>query len=428
MGNVQNKCSCLCNKDEKDETGFEKRNFQTDPPYVETQEKKNLFKEQILKKKEKSTNPNGNSKESMDEDKRKDNERNATNSNKKQLIVPKLDLEDPKRIRKAKIVQKWTRGHLIRKKFTQLKIRLMEHTNKIIEKYRDLFKTPTLYRAESFNNTEFDKDGWTRYYALDTPLFKIDYGRVLFDVKIRIYEDMAYYAGNVNLKGEKHGHGTLINKNGVKYQGSWVNNVFTGWGRLIDSDGNLFEGYFENCLLNGKGEKYSLSGSVYKGDFKNGMKDGIGEEETSEHIYVGQYKNDKKEGKGKLIYKAIKDVYDGEFKENCITGYGFYTWANKDTYQGTFFNGKMHGKGLYKWPDGGEYIGDYINNIKEGFGKFKWSNGKIFEGPFKNGRPHGIGKLAIENEVYDVEFKDGKLVQTLAKKNSPNNSTIKIPQ
>ena len=72
-------------------------------------------------------------------------------------------------------------------------------------------------------------------------------------------------------------------------------------------------------------------------------------EETNEHIYEGDFKYDKKNGNGKLTYKLLKDTYEGEFKDNNITGVGFYTWVNKDTYNGSFLNGKMHGKGLYKW-------------------------------------------------------------------------------
>ena len=110
-----------------------------------------------------------------------------------------------------------------------------------------------------------------------------------------------------------------------------------------------------------------------------------------------------------MVYKSNQDIYEGEFKENNITGTGFYTWSNKDTYLGTFINGKMEGKGLYRWPDGGEYYGEYKNNIKEGLGKFKWANGKIYEGPFRLGKPHGSGKLFINDIKYEVEFRDGKL-------------------
>jgi hypothetical protein len=116
-----------------------------------------------------------------------------------------------------------------------------------------------------------------------------------------------------------------------------------------------------------------------------------------------------KEGQGKLKYKKNKDFYEGEFSNNAINGYGFYTWSNKHTYKGTFNYGKMHGKGAYQWPDGGEYYGDYNNNIKEGKGKFKWPNGREFDGPFSNGNPHGIGILTVGDKIQQVEFIDGKV-------------------
>jgi hypothetical protein len=109
-----------------------------------------------------------------------------------------------------------------------------------------------------------------------------------------------------------------------------------------------------------------------------------------------------------IEYKKIDDIYIGEFLNDEITGFGFYTWANKHTYEGDFINGKMDGKGIYKWPEGGEYNGDYVNNIKEGYGVFKWADGKIFTGPFGNGKPNGKGKLTIDNITINCEFKDGK--------------------
>lgn len=177
---------------------------------------------------------------------------------------------------------------------------------------------------------------------------------------------------------------------------------------------------FINDKLNGYGEKQTLTGNIYRGEFIDNLKHGKGIEENSEHIYEGEFYQDKKEGKGKLTYIQISDSYEGEFKNNTITGTGFYIWSNKDTYQGTFIDGKMHGKGIYKWPDGGEYIGEYKDNIKEGYGKFKWCNGKIYKGPFKNGKPHGIGKLLLNDISYDVEFIEGKLTSNNKEKNSIN--------
>ena len=95
-----------------------------------------------------------------------------------------------------------------------------------------------------------------------------------------------------------------------------------------------------------------------------------------------------------LVYKSIKDSYEGDFFDNNITGNGEYKWENGDIFIGDFINGKMHGKGLYKWPDGGEYEGEYTNNIKEGIGRFKWSNGKIYEGPFEGGKYFNSFKIS----------------------------------
>ena len=144
---------------------------------------------------------------------------------------------------------------------------------------------------------------------------------------------------------------------------------------------------------------------------------------------------DKKNKKGKLVYKNIKDSYEGEFLNNNITGKGEYKWENGDVFVGDFINGKMHGRGHYKWPDGGEYEGEYINNIKAGMGKFKWSNGKIYEGTFEDGkfiiiflylfyyilgRPHGKGKLTNDVNQFNVEFIEGKM----KKKPSPSREVV----
>lgn len=75
----------------------------------------------------------------------------------------------------------------------------------------------------------------------------------------------------------------------------------------------------------------------------------------------------------------------------------------------------MHGKGTYKWADGGEYVGDYKDNVKEGMGIFKWANGRIFNGPFVGGIPHGKGKLTFNNKSTEVEFVQGKIINSKAK-------------
>ena len=318
---------------------------------------------------------------------------------------------------KITLIQSVFRGYIYRKNYKFIKQKQIQETNQLLTEFIEQYTKLNLKRAESLIGTKFDINGYKLYYNDENEinkLFNYNYGQI-FNTKLLIISGIipSFYTGQVNINNQRHGFGMLLKNDGSKYEGHWKNNIFNGWGRFIDYDGTLIECNFINGKANGKGMKKTLNGLLYIGDFIDNLKDGNGKEETNEHIYEGEFKKDKKNGNGKLIYKLLNDYYEGEFKDNCITGVGFYTWKNKDTYKGTFVNGKMHGKGFYKWPDGGEYYGEYVNNIKEGNGKFKWSNGRIFEGQFKKGKPHGFGKLKIGNMEFKVEFNNGKLVTNI---------------
>lgn len=278
----------------------------------------------------------------------------------------------------------YVRGHLFRKKFKKNKKIFELANNHEIENLQIQYKFQNLLKAESKRKFIYSQNGWNKFYPEEREKFTKDYGDTL-NIRILHINNSEIYSGSVNNENKKHGFGTSIYKNGSKYTGFWEKNIFEGWGEMIDSEANIYQGLFSNGFLNGKGEKFSSNGNHYEGEFLDGLRNGEGIETTKEHVYEGNFENDKKNKKGKLIYKNIKDSYEGNFLDNNITGKGEYKWENGDIFIGDFINGKMHGRGLYKWPDGGEYEGEYINNIKEGNGRFKWSNGKIYEGPFIGG-------------------------------------------
>jgi hypothetical protein len=314
----------------------------------------------------------------------------------------------------------YMRGHLFRrKKFQTLKLELEMATNEIFQIFENLYKSEHILKVEA-KFGQFNKDGYLKHYKATDKQFTTDVN--LYYVRILVISG-CYYSGYVDINYKRNGYGILLKKNGKKYEGNWINNAFTGWGRFIDPDSNIYEGYFEKGLLNGKGERRNLQGNYYIGDFVKGQRHGIGTEEYTDFTYSGEYRNDKKEGKGKLTYTLLKDVYEGEFRLNAINGYGLYIWANKDIYEGTFKDGKMHGSGKYKWPDGCEYVGEYVNGIKQGMGRFRWTNGKIFDGPFYNGKPHGFGKLIAHENVFDAEFREGKMVNSESKREDTSEST-----
>ena len=224
--------------------------------------------------------------------------------------------------------------------------------------------------------------------------------------KLLIKND-SIYIGEVDISNNKNGKGILYTKSGQKFEGNFKNNILNGLGRITDIiDNYTIEGNFKNSKLNGFGKKYSED-YYYEGNFLNNKKNGKGKEETEEYIYIGNYENDDKFGEGKVEYKKKKDKYEGEFKDNNITGKGIYIWENGHIFEGNFLNGKMHGFGKYKWPEGGMYIGNYVNGTREGYGEFHWPNEKVFKGNFKNGKPNGTGVMIQDNKEKNIFFKDG---------------------
>lgn len=299
----------------------------------------------------------------------------------------------------------------IKRTYPKLKSQLIEHLNTLVNDLYMKYLTPNLKQAESLIGIKHSNDSYKSLYSFNRTS-SIRNIKLLLFTKLYIlnYNNLpSFYVGEVTVDNILHGKGILTQSDGTKYNGCFENGTFTGVGQLFNNKGTIYEGCFNNGKVHGKASKKMLNGCIYVGDFVNGAIEGSGKEECKDFVYEGDFIQNKKNGKGKIVYKQTGDVYEGEFKEDKITGSGIYKWANGESYNGGVLDGKMHGKGVYKWPDGGEYEGKYVNNMKEGFGKFKWANGRRFEGMFKNGRPNGKGVLYIRTKEYDVVFKNGKI-------------------
>lgn len=234
------------------------------------------------------------------------------------------------------------------------------------------------------------------------------------------------YKGQANKKGEPHGFGEKLSKNGTKEKGYWKNGEMFGWGEMIDINGNIFIGpFYNNQGITGKGEKYTLKRkALYKGEFIKGQKSGKGEENSKEGQFIGSFYKDKKDGKGKMIYKLSGDIYEGEYKNDLFDGNGHYIWKSTgQEYKGEYKNGLMNGKGLFEWGEGEFYRGNFVNGKKEGTGELHMGDGRIFIGPFTNGRPNGIG--VYDNGINfkgEMEFIDGKMNLDYIRKRYSTNS------
>ena len=305
-----------------------------------------------------------------------------------------------------------------------------ESSKYIAEKYnlKNLLNKMYNFDFKSIENPNFliddldedTKDNDTKNYELLKSIFHCPKEcEKTFLCKIKFFSliEKCIYIGRVNIEGEKHGYGKLIEKNGMQFEGYWRNGVMEGWGRMTDGEGGIVEGYFIDGKINGKGIMKNLEGYNYEGGFFKGMKEGIGKEENNKIIYNGEFHQNLKCGKGNCYFKLLDNKYEGEFDKNVINGKGVYVWKKEGNYfKGYFINGQMNGRGLFVWKDGSKYYGNYKNNLKEGKGKFIWPNGKIFDGNFLNGKPHGKGLIVLKDEHNnvissdEVEYDNGNLV------------------
>lgn len=212
----------------------------------------------------------------------------------------------------------------------------------------------------------------------------------------------------------------IIYENGryIGYQASASKHF---WGRFLWVSGMFkdceYHGEFEKGQLHGKGIMIYKNGRVFSGDFITNAPDGNGEEVyPNNDKYVGKYRKGFKCGYGVYTY-ANGDVYKGTFAENKPNGKGVLSLKNGSEYTGDFKNGKCNGKGIFKYKNGDVYDGEWSNSLKHGKGKYMYSNGDVYEGDFINGVRHGKGTFQSKvGETYkgswalDVKSGEGEII------------------
>ena len=171
------------------------------------------------------------------------------------------------------------------------------------------------------------------------------------------------FTGQVNERGERHGQGRLVWKNGDVHEGGFADDRPHGNAVYTDRRGNVFRGRYEN-------------GKRADGEVEVDFADG--------------------------------NTFRGEFKGGKPGGFGVYEWKNGDRYEGEYLNGLKHGTGKYLWANGKRYEGGYANGKRNGFGVMFAEDGDRYEGQWKNDRPDGEGVLFFRGERVKVTWRNGK--------------------
>lgn len=84
-------------------------------------------------------------------------------------------------------------------------------------------------------------------------------------------------------------------------------------------------------------------------------------------------------------------VYEGQWRNGAIDGFGTVKWADGNTYKGMWSDNLLHGHGEYTYSNGQKYVGEFKSDKKNGHGRYTWPDGKVYDGPWKDGLQHGEG-------------------------------------
>ena len=227
------------------------------------------------------------------------------------------------------------------------------------------------------------------------------------------------YHGEWNNNLKMSGQGELFfPKENVFVKGNWKDGIFYK-GRIYGKD-MIYEGEIKNNQYNGYGKLIDTKkNEIYEGNFKNNQKHGEGVLTFGDKSkYIGNFENDEfSEGELKWING---DYYKGNFKDGIFNGEGNIKIKNGSEYEGNFLNGLYNGKGVFKWKNGDSYDGHYSYGIKEGKGKYTFNNKNSYDGQWYSNKPHGEGTLTINNHSYQINFRNGKLVQLMPIKKNFN--------
>ena len=107
------------------------------------------------------------------------------------------------------------------------------------------------------------------------------------------------YDGDLNARGERHGHGLFVADNGNEYEGEWKNDKRDGSGKATYNTGDIYIGNWKNCKRNGMGTMYIENVDVYEGGWKSGYKDRPGTYKWRDgEVDLSRYSSDYRVGEG----------------------------------------------------------------------------------------------------------------------------------
>ena len=197
---------------------------------------------------------------------------------------------------------------------------------------------------------------------------------------------------------------------GGEYNGFMNKFGFAGHGTLITKAGDIKKGIWANSKLEGQGEVILKNGTKYIGAFVQDIFEGNGSIETSDYIYQGQIKQFKPNGNGKIVYNKNNAQYEGEFFNGEINGKGIYK-NDLLSLKGNFIQGKLSGNGEKCIENLLNFKGDFYDGMMHGKGILIISHNECqcsYKGCLRLNKFHGIGKLTLGDIIIKGEWAKGE--------------------
>ena len=148
---------------------------------------------------------------------------------------------------------------------------------------------------------------------------------------------------------------------------------------------------WDNCY----GEITFEGSGSYQGEWKNNKMTGQGTyfwEDGGK--YVGEWKNSNRHGKGTHV-SSNGTKYVGVWKDNIREGKGTIVWKDGDKYEGEWKNNQRTGQGTYFWKDGAKYVGEWKSGNRHGKGTHVFSSGSKYVGEYKDNENDGYGTITF---------------------------------
>lgn len=260
-----------------------------------------------------------------------------------------------------------------------------------------------------------DPDGKVYKGEISNDVFK---GRGSLKIGAKVFHG-DFEGQNVNKEGK-------IENQIFEYEGQILNNVPHGYGTKKFINGNVYKGYWKNGFEEGDGLLEFENKDSYRGNFKRGKFSGYGVYCTFDgEKYEGFWKNGVRHGKGTILFvsgiEKKKEKYEGQFLNGVACGIGTLFFKNGDVYKGEFRDGKIFGKGkltTFRSKNEGDeqevYEGEFENDLLDGYGCYMQGNKEVYLGFWRKGKRHGKGQYLDENGDYAMAlFCDDKILDDL---------------